>query len=138
MRIGNRVGGALLALAGVAGPAAAQGMPGAVVGSGMTISPVGSKNLPGVGSPVGGQVGNGVSPPNMLGVNPATVDPKLLAAPLPTQTATGQSLVARALAGVTSLFAPKPAGTVARPPWVPGISRRNRERAEQRAAFRRD
>lgn len=101
------------------------------------VSPVGAKTTSAMGAPFG-QVGSGVG-----GVAPVAsqdfrnIDPKQLAAPMPVYPGIGTTptLWDRAkqkTLAVVNYFNPFTPPTVPRPNWVPGISRRNRERGMER------
>lgn len=112
--------------------------PGTPVGTPLAIGNVGAPSAKPVAPTVGGQVGS--APGGIMDSTSqdfSKIDPKRLAAPLPSYPGIGgqptlwdrtKQQVIAAVNYINPFYeAPQP-----RPPWVPGISRRNRERAEQR------
>jgi hypothetical protein len=135
--------GAVCALVGVATPVVAQGttMPGQVVGTGYSLSPVGSqlpKAAPSVGTPIGSPFGSAAMRPYdpsrpydvFKGTN---IDPRNVAAPV---VGFGdQSAISKfydKLKAVVGIAPSGPPSMAAVPGYTPGIGRRNRERAEKR------
>lgn len=134
-----RIAFVAVAALGLSGVASAQfTTPGTPVGTPLPIGNAGDPSARPVGAPVGGQVGSAPG-----GIMQSTsqdfskIDKSMLSAPLPNYPGIGakptlwdrtkQQMIA-AFNYVNPFYeAPKP-----RPPWVPGISRRNRERAEER------
>jgi hypothetical protein len=135
--------GVVCALAGFAGRAAAQGttMPGQIVGTGYSLTPVGTrlpKAAPSVGQPIGSPFQNQATRPYdpsrpydaFKGTN---IDPRNIAAPV---VAFGdQSAFSKfydKLKAVVGIAPSGPPSMAAVPGYTPGIGRRNRERAERR------
>lgn len=126
-------------LMGVSALPAQFGVPGTPVGTPLGVKTVGTDPGSAVGSPVGSQVGSapgGIMP--SLSPDFSKIDPKMLSAPLPVYPGIGSkptlwNRLTEPIIRVFSYINPFQEAPVARPPWVPGISRRNRERAEQRA-----
>lgn len=112
--------------------------PGTQVGNGFNLGSAGTKNNPNVGAPAGNQVGNGIGGSIGASQDFSNIDPKQLAAPLPQFPGIGGSPTFwdRTKQKVLSIFgatnSTTPSGTVPKPNWVPGISRRNRDRHENR------
>jgi hypothetical protein len=135
--------GAVCALAGFADRAAAQGttMPGQVVGTGYSLSPAGTalpKAAPPAGTPIGSPFGSAAMRPYdpsrpydvFKGTN---IDTRNIAAPV---VGFGdQSAMSKFFDKLKSVVGIAPSGPpamAAAPGYTPGISRRNRERAEKR------
>lgn len=129
-------------------------MPGQVVGTTFSLSPVGSPAAPKVGAPVGGKPGGGAGglmsrpydPYRPLDVfkgpdgKGTGLDPKAVVATVSPFSSTNPQpdlidKLYEKLNRVTRFFHPVP--EVPPPTYTPGISRRNRERAEARM-WRRD
>lgn len=117
----------------VAEPASAQVMPGKAVGV-PSVQPVGTRlptvgtQLPRVGQPPGAPGNKPPESPFTQG-NWPTPDPNLVIAPYPTPKLDSGNFWDRLYQRWLVLFTDDPQPT---PNWVPGISRRNRERREKR------
>lgn len=133
----------------VAGVAAGQNaMPGKEVGSGFSIKPVGNelrKVAPPVGSAPSGGLGSRPYDPSKPyePLKQAGLDPDSVIAPLSAYPAMPSGaepdLIDKMYAKIGATFGLFPKPNVTPPPNpTPGIFRRNRERAKERAMFRRD
>jgi len=132
-----------LSLGGVGTARAQFTTPGTPVGTPLSLGNAGAPNAKPVGSPAGAQVGSapgGV--PQSTSQDFSKIDKSRLAAPLPNYPGIGgeptlwDRTMQRVVAAVHYIN-PFSTTTQPRPNWVPGISRRNRERSEERM-FRRD
>jgi hypothetical protein len=132
---GAVVGGLLLM-----NSANAQTMPGKPVGT-PSVQPVGTRlpsvgtQLPKVGQPPSGYNGSKPNSPFAQGGNwPTNVDPNLVVAPYPTPKLDSDGFWDKLYQRWLVLFEDD---KKAQPTWVPGISRRNRERREKEQEVRR-
>lgn len=114
-------------------PAAGFEMPGTSVGR-PSVSPVGSPvgtRLPDVGSKLPSSIGGGAAS-NPFAGNWPTVDPKTVVAPFPQQPSPTADFWDKLMLRWAATFdPPKPPQTG----WVPGLSRRARERRERAEAM---
>jgi hypothetical protein len=101
-------------------------------------APVGQNMKPAAGQQVGNQVGSGVGAiPQMNSQDFKNIDKSRLAAPLPSFPGIGGGptfwdRTKQKVMSVFTVFKPSSQTPAPKPNWVPGISRRNRERAQER------
>ena len=106
------------------------------------MAPVGAKNNTNPTSPLGNQVGSGIGGISKVASQDfSNINPNQLAAPLPNYTGIGAAptfwdRTKQKVLSVVNYFNPNPLPPTPKANWVPGISRRNRERAEERRMMR--